>query len=321
MPSVLEALLDAHLALCGGQPTPGRWELPRNRSPLDRIAEGLYMWLDALRGYYRAAGPYWATINAIAPLTARMSELDVQASDAEVTCRGAARVRAAALEKLRRASAKYADHHASPEWAAARGRKEGLCPRWTRRLPGSKGSETWYPEFTVRNGRYRFQLPPALRYAGMEETVAARMAEFYRKEDACWYEWDSHPEDGEYGNMDHPDHPHQDFREEKARQAQAAADKVKALEKHDRQVTRRLIQHSTDAELDEMLEEGHQGARARRKYADAHSDEIHRRKLAGNTVWRWTEVNRWKPLVGHTRHCMLSAVARVKMPFIPAAPG
>jgi hypothetical protein len=310
---MVHTLLQWHVCMCRGSRTPKQWVPAEERDELDRVAEGMYAWLNVVSSYLRTAQPYWSSLNAREPLKASLIALDAQARDAKTRFSRQTVARDAAMDQLRATSQSFAEAHEREHLDT-----HGSAALWHRRLPGAKGSERVYPEILVRDGNYRFPIPKTWSEP-MRATLQTRMDELYRQEAAPWYVHDSHPgHKNSYGNHDHEDHPHRLFQSETKREEALARAKGKQAAKHEKDMMRRLLTKSTDQELDDMLHEDHGP-----NWIDHHVKNVkhgmHHKNL--KTVWKWTWVSRVYPLSGMTRHCMLTAgTIPAKLPLAPCAP-
>ena len=303
-PHLISHLLASHLNKCHGQPSLNRWQMPEQRSPLDRVVEGLFTWLNVVSAYLNAAHPFWSTLNSIKPLSIRMDKLTTNIENNSKHLEKLSSIVDIELEALRTKSTVLADAHAE------RHNQQGSALKWRRKLPGTKGSHEHYPELMVRDGLYRFNLPG--EFGGtFRDDLHRRMNQFYKEQNEPWFK--------HRHNLAHPDHPEKMFAHEKITQEQALeAIKLKAI-KRERKITKRLIEQSTDEHLDLMLTGGADGEHLK-QHVHHHRRKLHHEDIHGKTIWNWTWTQRLTPFAGHTRTEMLSSCGLPVLPLLPQAP-
>ena len=305
-PKLVTLLLERHRTTCQGQPSMDRWKVPKKRSPLDRVVEGLCVWLEEVSAYYRAALPFWSTLNAIAPLESRMQEIEQRIENETKALKLLSVKVDEELSCLRKVSAVYASKHVEKQ------NRGGMELRWRRKLPGQIGSEKFYPEKAIRDGNYRFPLP--LEYGEpFRSDLRRRMNKWYVQQSAPWF---SSNVAGFYGNPNHPDHPERTFAHKRQEEQEALKEKERAAHRHEHRVTKRMLKLATDEHLDEILKDGDK----LHHHVHHHHKNIQHEDLANSTIWKWTWTHRKLPLSGHTRTEILSASVLPSLPLIPVAP-
>ena len=324
VPPLVKKLMATYRARCNGQTSLRRWKVPSRRNAMDRIAEGVCLWLDEVLSYYRAAAPFWSTLNAQVPLQKKRQVLHEHVQEETRQLEILSGEVDEELEKLRQISLSLANQHET------RHLREGQDLKWRRRLPGQQGSEEFYPELMVRDGIYRFPLPG--EYGGIfRDDLRRHMNSWYVEDAAPWFakkmrrhHLEGHKEHvhvsqdpNSYGDRSHPDHPERTFGHEK-KAMEAEVERLKEEErKTQRRITKRMIEKATDTHLEEILGDP---TTMLDHHVKHHSSRHHEEKMAGKTIWKWTWTHRSLPFSGHSRTDMLKSCSLPKMPFVPTAP-
>ena len=294
-PRLVLLLLEKHNQTCRGQPSLNRWKMDHYRNPLDRVVEGLCIWLHEISAYYQAALPFWSTINSIEPLEDRMQLLDAKVLKETKQLQRISYTVDEELLELRRLSSIYASKHEE------KNKTKGSELRWRRKLPGTIGCEKHYPKIAVRDGNYRFKLPGEYGEP-FRSDLRKRMNAWYRKQAQPWF---AHDVDGHYGDPNHEDHPERVFAHERLKKEKEIEDERIAKIKHDKKLTKRLIERISDDHLHEIMNDEEK----LHHHVSHHRKEMWHEDNFGKTVWKWTWTHKMNPHSGHTRTELLSAMA------------
>ena len=169
-----------------------------------------------------------------------------------------------------------------------------------------KDSHVHYPELMIRDGKYRFPLP--LEYGEPFRTdLRRRVNTMYKKQAEPWTV---------SNNTEHVDHPLRMFAHTKKAQEEALEALRIAAIKREKKITKRLLKHSTDTHLSDILTSSTSMA----QHLQHHRKHLDAEDIAGKTIWKWTWTKRTKPFAGHSRGEMLASASLPTLPFSPQAP-